>query len=126
MNPRPDDPKGVAGSKKTPLHLLPPVFLEETSHALALGAAKYGPWNWRHTKVCASTYVAATLRHLTAWWDGEETDPESGRTHLAHAAACMAILMDAGRHGALVRDLPPRDAVDESAPAAPEHLRPNL
>jgi hypothetical protein len=104
MNP--DDPKGHAGSLKCPLNLLPPVAMNETAWVLKLGAEKYGPWNWRHSGVCASTYVAAAMRHLSAWWDGEDLDPESGRTHLAHVAACMAILIDAERAGTLRVDRP--------------------
>jgi hypothetical protein len=61
-----------------------------------LGADKYGPWNWRETGVCASTYVNAILRHLNAWRDGEDLDPESGISHLAHIACSANILMDAG------------------------------
>lgn len=65
-----------------------------------------GAYNWRRTKVCVSTYVAAAKRHLDAYWSGEELDPESGRSHLAHVAACMMIVMDATKNGCLVQDFP--------------------
>jgi hypothetical protein len=39
-------------------------------------------------------YYAAALRHLPAWRGGEELDPESGLTHLAHALANAAFLME--------------------------------
>jgi hypothetical protein len=105
MNPTPSlDPKGEAGSKKTPLHLLPPYALAQTSLAHAEGARKYGLFNWRTNKVCATTYIGAIMRHLTAWQDGEDLDPDSGLTHLAKIAACCNILMDAGHCGTLVDD----------------------
>jgi len=91
----PTDPKGEAGSKKAPMWLLPPFALEEAAWVHGLGSAKYGPWNWVKTKVCASTYISAIMRHLMAWHQKQDNDPESGRSHLAHIVACCNILMDA-------------------------------
>ena len=90
-----NDPKGTAGAIKVPLGLIPPHAMEQTAWVHKLGADKYGPWNWRETGVCASTYVNAILRHLNAWRDGEDLDPESGISHLAHVACSANILMDA-------------------------------
>ena len=101
------DPKGAVGATKTPLQLLPPVFLNQCALALRTGAVKYGPWNWRETQVESQTYVGAILRHLTAWQDGETLDPESGQNHLAHAACSIAILLDAADFGTLVDNRPP-------------------
>ena len=98
------DPKGEAGSKKVPLHLIPPYAMEQNALAHKLGADKYGPYNWRKTKVCATTYTAAMMRHLNAWRDGEDLDPESGITHLAHVVASCNILMDASKCGTLEDD----------------------
>jgi hypothetical protein len=78
--------------------------MEQTAWVHELGAEKYGPWNWRETGVCASTYVNAILRHLNAWRDGEDLDPESGITHLAHIACSANILMDAEHCGKLQDD----------------------
>lgn len=102
------DPKGSAGEKKTPLHLLPPVFMAATAWVLKLGAKKYGPWNWRKSKVESQTYIGAIRRHLDAWQDGENNDPESGICHLAHVAASVAILLDADKNGTLVDNRPPK------------------
>jgi hypothetical protein len=99
-----NDPKGVAGSLKAPMWLVPPVALEELSWVLKLGAEKYGEYNWRKTGVCASTYISAAFRHLNAWRDGEDLDPESGRSHLAHAMTCFAIVLDAEKCGTLDDD----------------------
>jgi hypothetical protein len=36
---------------------------------------------------------SAGYRHLTAWSMGENTDPETGLSHLAHAACNMLFLL---------------------------------
>lgn len=33
------------------------------------------------------------MRHLTAWWGGEKSDPESGEHHLAHLGCCVIFLL---------------------------------
>ena len=95
MNTQYNDPKGAAGALKTPLGFIPPYAMDQTAWAHKLGAEKYGPFNWRDTGVCASTYINAMMRHLNAWRDGENLDPESGISHLAHIACSCNILMDA-------------------------------
>jgi hypothetical protein len=100
----PLDPKGQAGQAKAPLWLLPPSALEAASQAHAHGAAKYGKANWREAKVCASTYISAMMRHLNAWRDREDNDPDSGVTHLAHIIASANILIDAKACGTLEDD----------------------
>lgn len=104
MNTNPNDPKGAAGALKTPLGLIPPYAMEQTAWVHKLGSDKYGPYNWRKTGVCASTYVNAILRHLNAWRDGENLDPESGISHLAHVACSCNILLDADYCGTLQDD----------------------
>lgn len=74
--------------------------------AFADGAQKYGPANWRVDPVSASTYVNAALRHLFSWYDGERDATDSGCHHLGHAAACLAILLDAEAQGTLIDDRP--------------------
>ena len=114
-----NDPKGEAGKKKAPLNLLPPYALEQCSWVHKLGSEKYGPYNWRKTGVCASTYVAAIMRHLNAWRDGEDLDPESGISHIAHVACSCNILLDADYCGTLQDDrnkVPAFAAMDEDEP----------
>lgn len=53
------------------------------------------------------------MRHLWAWWRGEDTDPESGLSHAAHAAwGCFALLEYARTHPEL-DDRPGRDGERE-------------
>jgi hypothetical protein len=106
-----NDPKGAAGNKKAPMNLLPPHALEQTSWVHKFGSERYGPYNWRVTGVCASTYVSAIMRHLNAWRDGEDVDPESGRSHIAHIAASCNILLDAEHCGTLQDDRNKKPAV---------------
>lgn len=91
----PNDPKGSIGATKTPLALIPPHAMEQTAWVHKLGSEKYGPFNWRNSGVCATTYAAAIMRHLNAWRDGEDLDPESGISHIAHIACSCNILLDA-------------------------------
>ena len=89
-----ENPKESAGRKKCPMHLLSPSAMRETANALGHGAVKYKARNYRTAGVNATTYVGAILRHITAWNDGEDLDPESGLSHIAHVAACADILLD--------------------------------
>lgn len=89
-----ENPKESAGRKKCPMHLLSPSAMRETANALGHGATKYKARNYRTAGVNATTYVGAILRHLSAWNDGEDLDPESGLSHIAHVAACADILLD--------------------------------
>jgi len=102
------DPKGAAGAAKPQLQLIPPELNFHLAGAIALGAKKYGPWNWRTAKVESMTYVGAIRRHLAASLEGEDTDPESGVHPLGHVAACCAIVLDARKHGNLADNRPPR------------------
>lgn len=104
QTPNPADPKGAAGAKKCPLWLIPTHPMEEVAWVHKLGADKYGPFNWRENKVCASTYISAIMRHLNQWRDGKDLDPESNRSHLAHIATSCNIVMDAMHRGTLIDD----------------------
>jgi hypothetical protein len=41
---------------------------------------------------------------MSKWFEGQDTDEESGLPHLAHALACVAILIDATESGKLKDD----------------------
>lgn len=100
------DPKGAAGAAKPQLQLIPPVLNTETAKALVLGAAKYGPWNWRENRVELMTYLGAMKRHIDAVIDGQDIDPESGASHLGHVAAGCGIVLDAQKNGTLIDNRP--------------------
>jgi hypothetical protein len=77
---------------KASYHLLAPEFLETTAAVLSFGAAKYGARNWERGMAWSRPF-AAMMRHMWAWWRGEKTDPETGLSHLHHAACCLMFLV---------------------------------
>lgn len=100
------NPKDLLGIKKVQLNLVPASSIIYQALAMEDGARKYGPYNWRANKVIASIYIAAAMRHLQAWQDGEEVAEDSQKPHLAHALACLGIIVDALETGNLVDDRP--------------------
>ena len=96
-----DNPKTALGEAKPKISDTPTVGIREMGKVHSMGASKYGAFNWRQHQVSASVYYDAAWRHLSAWYDGEDLDPESGLSHLAHVMACMNILMDAELHAKL-------------------------
>lgn len=69
-----------------------PNALEQVSQILTFGAQKYAAHSWQTVPQGEDRYLAALLRHLTAHGKGEVNDPESGMSHLAHAA-CNALFI---------------------------------
>lgn len=75
---------GEKGVKAQRHDLLPRQALDAISEVYAFGAEKYADHNWRRGYEWGKSY-SALQRHVTAFWDGESNDPESGLSHLAHA-----------------------------------------
>lgn len=100
------NPKTRLGALKVPLHLVPPSAKHFLAEALANGALKYGPYNWRDEPISISVYYGAAQRHLDAFWDGESLAEDSGVHHVAHAMACCALILDAMVQGKLNDDRP--------------------
>lgn len=67
--------------------LLPFSVLDEVVDIMDYGAKKYSRDNWK--LVPREEYIKAGLRHIIAVLKGEEVDPESGFSHLAHACCNM-------------------------------------
>ena len=78
---------------KLPLHLLSTEALNQTAAVLKFGAQKYAEHNWRKGFTW-SRPLSAALRHITAFNNGEDKDPESGLSHLAHAMCCIMFLLE--------------------------------
>lgn len=78
---------------KLPLHLLSTEALLQTAAVLKFGADKYAAHNWRGG-FAWSRPLAAAMRHILAYNAGEDKDPESGLSHLAHAACCIMFLLE--------------------------------
>lgn len=97
-----DEPTGEArksseSAAKPRLELVPFAAVNDIAEVLTFGAAKYDANNW-----CRGArwgrYFAALLRHLFAWWRGENLDAETGLSHLAHAGCCLMFLMEYQRN----------------------------
>lgn len=79
-------------------HMLDPYMLDQIAAVLEFGAQKYEKWNWVKGYPY-STIFDSLMRHLWAWWGGENDDPESGLPHLAHAGCNLMFLMNYSRPG---------------------------
>ena len=82
---------GQKGTKAQRYDLLAKPALDAVAEVLAFGAEKYDSHNWRKGYEWGKSY-AALMRHMTAFWDGETYDAESGLSHLAHAG-CHVMFM---------------------------------
>jgi hypothetical protein len=101
-----DNPKTRFGLRKPAMSSVPPAALIHLMGAMADGRRKYGLMNWREKNVSSTIYYDAAMRHLMAWFDGEQTASDSKVHHLGHAMACMAIILDAEAQGTLNDDRP--------------------
>lgn len=78
---------------KIRVDLLPICPLMRTAKVLTFGAKKYSERNWELGFDWSRPY-GALLRHMFAWWGGEDKDPETGLSHLDHAACCIMFLQE--------------------------------
>lgn len=85
--------------------MIPPEALWALGAILTYGATKYEDRNWELGMRWGRIYAAA-LRHLLAWWAGEDFDKESGLPHLEHAFCCLAFLVTYARRGVGSDDRP--------------------
>jgi hypothetical protein len=81
---------------KPPYELVQWQFVEGIAAVLAYGAQKYNANSWQTVPQARVRYFAATVRHLLAWWRGEDLDPESGLRHLWHAG-CNVMFLASGK-----------------------------
>lgn len=101
------NPKDAVGIKKVPFSTVPSEVIAEIGLAMMEGARKYGRHNYRIAGVRSSVYYDALFRHITAWWEGEDTDPDSGLNHVSKALATLVVLRDAMINEMLTDDRPP-------------------
>lgn len=111
------NPKRAFGIRKPGMQYVPPIALIEEAAVMGGGSDKYGPFNWNDQPVDATTYYSAIMRHVMAWYAGQDRDPESGHSHLAHVRACCGILIDAAATDNLIDDRPHTASVAEAIKA---------
>lgn len=107
MTTKPTNPKDAIGSSKVPFSTVPARVVGEVGLALLEGACKYGRHNYRTAGVRASVYFDASSRHLAAWWEGQDLDPDSGLSHVTKAIASLVVLRDSMLSGNWNDDRPP-------------------
>lgn len=110
MTSKLSNPKDVIGTKKPAWFTYIPLrVLINVGIALLEGALKYSRHNYRPAGIRASVYMDACVsRHLTAWWEGEDIDPDSGLSHVDKAIASLVVLRDGMLEGNWTDDRPPR------------------
>lgn len=84
-------------SEKPGMSLLPSVPLLEIAKVLDHGKQKYAAHNWRHG-IEQSRLISAAMRHIAAYNEGEDVDPESGLSHLAHANCMLMFCLEQQMH----------------------------
>lgn len=78
---------------KPKLSLISPIAMFKLAQVMTDGEKEYDTHNWRGgfdwTRI-----TDAALRHIEAWNAGMDKDPNSGRSNLAHAMACIMMLLE--------------------------------
>ena len=82
-----------ADAAKNRLDLLSALATEGLGAVLTHGANKYGAHNWRKG-MGWSRLIAAAKRHLSAFEQGHDIDPDSSLPHIDHLAACIHFLSE--------------------------------
>lgn len=112
------DPKtgGEKGSKLARYDLIPPHVLHALAEHYGRGARKYADRNWERGYRWGLSF-AALLRHLFAWWGGEDVDEETGSSHMVAVAWHAFALAEFQRTGKGTDDRPvPLEAFRRGAP----------
>lgn len=106
MNSTPSTEEGSRYNQgKLPVGLVPPEAIKGMAEVLDFGAQKYAPRNWEKGMSWTQTYESL-MRHLLAWFQGEDRDPESGLLHLHHVLCNAAFLTTFNARGIGTDDRP--------------------
>jgi len=91
------------GATKLPVHTFPATAIAAGCVGMLNGVLKYGRSDYLVHGVKVSVYYDAIMRHMLAYWAGEDCDAE-GVPHLASALSDIAIIIDAGYAGRVEDD----------------------
>ena len=105
---KPSNPKAAVGINKIGMSVVPMNVVMEAALGMTEGALKYGRHNYRDCGVRASVYYDALMRHIGAWWEGEDIDAASGLNHVTKAISSLIVLRDSMMRGNWVDDRPPK------------------
>ncbi len=102
------NPKEACGVIKNPYSTISQAVMAEVGIAMLEGARKYGRHNYRTTNITASIYYDAVRRHIDAWWEGEDIDPDTGIHHVTKTIASLTVLRDSMIQNKIYDDRPPK------------------
>ena len=88
-----DDKGKKFDAGKPMIALISAYAIEQEARVMTFGASKYGFHNWRAGLSWVRT-ISAVLRHIFAFLGGEDSDPETGIHHLAHARCGLAFVLE--------------------------------
>jgi hypothetical protein len=90
----PSLPTGVKHDAEKPdMSLLSNTALVKVAEVMTFGKKKYSAHNWRGGFFW-SRPLAAAARHLYAYIGGEDKDPETGLSHIAHCMCCLMMVLE--------------------------------
>lgn len=78
---------------KLPIDLVPTSAIMAMASVLNYGKSKYDKRQWEKGNHYSVPY-ASIMRHLLAFWDGEDLDPESNLPHVEHIIMNAAMLVE--------------------------------
>ena len=88
------DPGSKYDDSKPAMSLVDPEFVMGVASVMGFGARKYAAHNWQQGEGFKYTRVLnSMLRHVFAYMRGEDTDPESGLSHMAHCGCNVLFLL---------------------------------
>ena len=90
--------EGEKGRKLPEISWLDPAAMKALAEVSGTGARKYSPYNYRAGYNWSLSYNAL-FRHMNAFWDGEDIDPDDGQHHMASAAWHALQLLSASLRG---------------------------
>jgi hypothetical protein len=87
-------PTGIKHDHEKPdMSLLSNIALVKIAEVMTFGKKKYTAHNWRGGFYW-SRPLAAAVRHLYAYIGGQDKDPETGLSHLAHCCCCLFMVLE--------------------------------
>lgn len=89
---------------KPPLAMLPLKALREVALVQLYGAEKYGEFFNYRKGMEVGRNASCAMRHIAAYMDGEDLDPESRRNHIAHAACRLLFILENLAEGTAIDD----------------------
>lgn len=104
------NPKDMAASTRVRFSAVPMNVVAEAALGMTEGMSKYGRHNYRIAGARASVQYDAAMRHLNAWWEGEDIDAKSGLSHITKTITALIVLRDCQMRGIVVDDRPPASA----------------